>query len=57
MKFIFSKRFSIFGMALCSLLLASGCDVVAANTTGLDFLNTVFLGITAAGGLAILRNV
>jgi len=35
------------------LLQTSGCNPVAFN----EFLQTVFLGITAAGAVAILENV
>lgn len=35
------------------LLQAGGCDVAAIN----ELLQTVFLGITAAGSIAILQNV
>lgn len=35
------------------LIQAGGCDVVAIN----EFLQTVFLGITAAGSVAILQNI
>ncbi|MBI4716896.1 MAG: hypothetical protein HY763_03760 [Planctomycetes bacterium] len=35
------------------MLQAGGCDLGAVN----NFLQTVFLGITAAGSVAILQNV
>ncbi len=35
------------------LLQAGGCDLTAIN----EFLQTVFLGITAAGAIAILQNI
>ncbi len=35
------------------MLQAGGCDVAAFN----EFLQTVFLGITAAGSIAILQNI
>ena len=35
------------------LLLQAGCT----TTQFFDFLNTVFLGITAAGSVAILQNI
>ena len=57
MKLSTFQRFSLFGACLGTLLLTTGCDLTTANITGLDILNTVFLGITAAGGVAILRNV
>jgi len=41
-----------------TVVLVAGCDGSAAcPTTFLDVLNTVFLGITAAGGIAIIRNI
>jgi hypothetical protein len=35
------------------LLQAGGCDLTGLN----EFIQTVFLGITAAGSLAILQNI
>lgn len=35
------------------LLQAGGCDFMALN----EFAQTVFLGITAAGSIAILQNI
>ncbi len=35
------------------LLQMGGCDLAAAN----ELLQTIFLGITAAGGVAILQNI
>jgi hypothetical protein len=35
------------------LLQATGCDLGTFN----EFLQTVFLGITAAGGIAIIQNI
>jgi len=35
------------------LLQVGGCDFTTIN----DILQTVFLGITAAGGVAILQNI
>jgi hypothetical protein len=35
------------------LLQAGGCDLAVFN----EFLQTVFLGITAAGAIAILQNI
>ena len=35
------------------LLQAGGCDLGAFN----EFLQTVFLGVTAAGAVAILQNI
>ena len=35
------------------LMQATGCSFTAFN----EFLQTVFLGITAAGGIAIIQNI
>jgi len=35
------------------LLQAGGCDLAGLN----ELLQTVFLGITAAGGIAIIQNI
>lgn len=35
------------------LLQATGCDIAAFN----EFLQTTFLGITAAGAIAIIQNI
>jgi hypothetical protein len=35
------------------LLQAGGCELASFN----EFIQTVFLGITAAGGVAILQNI
>ena len=51
------RRFSLFGTCVGALLLVAGCNGTTADITGLDILNTIFLGVTAAGGVAILRNV
>ena len=34
------------------MLQAAGCDMLTLN----DYLQTIFLGITAAGGIAIIQN-
>lgn len=44
--------FSVFALAT-----VSGCTANAAAPNFLDFLNTVLLGITAAGGLVLINNV
>jgi len=45
-------RFGMLAAGAC-LLQVGGCDL----TGSLDFLQTVFLGISAAGAIAILRNI
>ncbi len=35
------------------LLQVAGCDMLTLN----DYLQTIFLGITAAGGIAIIQNI
>ncbi len=44
--------FSVFALATVS---GCGADCTAPNL--LDFLNTILLGITAAGGLVLINNV
>ena len=35
------------------MLQAAGCDMLTLN----DYLQTIFLGIAAAGGIAIIQNI
>jgi hypothetical protein len=35
----------------------TGCDANAAPISFLDLINTVLLGITAAGGVVLINNV
>ena len=39
------------------LLLTTGCTADLSTITFLDVLNTVFLAITAAGGLVLIKNI
>jgi hypothetical protein len=57
MKLSTSRRLSLFGLSLGTLLLAAGCNGDGTTITFLDVLNTVLLGITAAGAIGILRNL
>lgn len=49
------RRMHVVKMICCGAILmqAGGC----ANVTAIDYIQTVLLGITAAGGVAILRNI
>ena len=38
------------------VLQAAGCDLTGLNTVN-DYLQTIFLGVTAAGAVAILQNI
>lgn len=42
----------LFASGAC-LLQAAGCDMLTLN----DYLQTIFLGIAAAGGIAIIQNI
>ena len=57
MKLSNLKRFLSVALSLGLLLAVTGCTADASQITFLDFLNTVFLGITAAGGVVLIQNV
>jgi hypothetical protein len=49
------KKLSV--AALCAgVFILGGCNGDGAQVTFLDIVNTVLLGITAAGGIVLLRN-
>lgn len=55
------KRSTLIGFAARAISLSlalglCGCNGDLTQLTFLDLLNTVFLGITAAGGVVLLRN-
>jgi len=50
--FRFQRAMKVLGSGAV-LLQAGGCDFTALN----EVIQTVFLGITAAGGIAILQNI
>lgn len=56
MKRIRIPRGLVFAMGIGVALAAAGCDGTTGQITFLDFLNTVFLAITAAGGYVIIQN-
>jgi hypothetical protein len=50
------RWFAMLALALVTTLAASGCTETD-SVTFLDVLNTIFLGITAAGGIVLIQNV
>ena len=44
-------------LSLSMLLILCGCDGDTTPTNSLDILNTIFLGITAAGAIALIKNI
>jgi len=57
MNFPRLRRLALATSAALMLCMVTGCDGDPASITFLDLLNTVFLGITAAGGLVLIRNL
>ena len=53
MKYVCTLRRFALLLGSTGLLLQTGCT----TTQFFDFLNTVFLGVTAAGSVAILQNI
>ena len=56
------KWFSRYRLAACMFLfgmviLLGGCTADTDSITYLDVLNTILLGITAAGGVVLIQNV
>lgn len=50
------RRLAIATLFVASVMVMTGCDP-NSQTTFLDVVDTVLLGVTAAGAIAILRNV
>jgi len=50
------RWFAMLALALMTTLAASGCTE-DGSITFLDVLNTIFLGVTAAGGVVLIQNV
>ena len=57
MNRLFRNRLVTTMLALGTLVLASGCEIDTSTITGLDILNTILLGITAAGSIVLIRAV
>jgi hypothetical protein len=57
MKLASWKRLLTWIPCLCLLIAVAGCDGTNGQITFLDFIDTILLGITAAGGIAIIQNV
>ena len=51
------KRFLVLAPCICLVAALAGCDDTGAQITFLDVVDTILLGITAAGGIAILQNI
>ncbi len=57
MNWLSRYRLASTALLLGMLCLFGGCTADAASITLLDVLNTVFLGITAAGGIVLIQNI
>ena len=44
-------------LSLVAVIAVSGCGTNNASVSFLDFINTILLGITAAGGVVLINNV
>jgi len=51
------RRLALAMLVVPLVLSAFGCNGDLSNVTFLDLLNTVLLGITAAGGIVLIRNI
>jgi hypothetical protein len=57
MKHLRARRLATGLLAALALTLASGCIDTTAPVTFLDVINTVLLGVTAAGGVVLIQNL
>ncbi len=57
MKRVTLQRISAITLALGTMLLVTGCDGANAQITLLDVINTILLGVTAAGAVVLIENV
>lgn len=51
------RRLALAAVPAALMLLTTGCTADLSTITFLDVLNTVFLAITAAGGIVLIKNV
>lgn len=51
------RRLSMLVLSVVVIAAVTGCDANAAPISFLDLINTVLLGITAAGGVVLINNV
>ncbi len=51
------RRLPLLVISVMAISVLSGCGADCASVSFLDFINTVLLGVTAAGGLVLINNV
>ena len=51
------RRVSVLILSIVAIATISGCGPNDAPVSFIDLINTVLLGITAAGGLVLMQNV
>lgn len=51
------RRLALATLFVAGVFMVTGCDPNANQIGFLDVVNTALLGVTAAGAIAILRNV
>ncbi|GJM25364.1 MAG: hypothetical protein DHS20C16_17790 [Phycisphaerae bacterium] len=56
-RFMSIRRLSMLVLSVVAISAVSGCGANCASVSFLDFVNTVLLGITAAGGIVLINNV
>ncbi len=56
-RFISSRSLPMLVLSVMAISVLSGCTNTNAPVSFLDFVNTILLGITAAGGLVLINNV